>query len=101
MSKLLDGIEDNYTFAQPGIQKKVMALEELIDEQVEYLQFALGRMNTFLGKWRREILDEEDFQGLLMLLQNLPTIHWGNKEMGCRWLRRTDSSLRTPQIHYH
>lgn len=30
MSKLLDGIQDNYTFAQPGIQKKVKALEELV-----------------------------------------------------------------------
>nr|XP_060629150.1 TBC1 domain family member 22B isoform X1 [Anolis sagrei ordinatus] len=129
MSKLLDGIQDNYTFAQPGIQKKVKALEELvsrIDEQVhnhfreyevEYLQFAFRWMNNllmrelplrctirlwdtyqsepegfshfhlyvcaaFLIKWRKEILDEKDFQGLLMLLQNLPTIHWGNEEIG-------------------
>ena len=29
-SKLLDGIQDNYTFAQPGIQTKVNALKELI-----------------------------------------------------------------------
>ena len=29
-SKLLDGIQENYTFAQPGIQKKVAALQELI-----------------------------------------------------------------------
>lgn len=29
MSKLLDGIQDNYTFAQPGIQMKVSALKEL------------------------------------------------------------------------
>ena len=30
MSKLLDGIQDNYTFAQPGIQLKVVQLKELI-----------------------------------------------------------------------
>lgn len=30
MSKLLDGIQDNYTFAQPGIQMKVKMLEELV-----------------------------------------------------------------------
>ncbi|XP_053310232.1 TBC1 domain family member 22B isoform X3 [Spea bombifrons] len=60
MSKLLDGIQDNYTFAQPGIQKKVKALEELvsrIDDQVhchfqkyevEYLQFAFRWMNNLL-----------------------------------------------------
>ncbi|KAG9270021.1 TBC1 domain family member 22B isoform X1 [Astyanax mexicanus] len=129
MSKLLDGIQDNYTFAQPGIQKKVKALEELIsriDEdihlhfqkcEVEYLQFAFRWMNNllmrelplrctirlwdtyqaesegfshfhlyvcaaFLIKWRKEILSMSDFQGLLMLLQNLPTIHWGNEEVG-------------------
>ncbi|KAM9321340.1 TBC1 domain family member 22B [Gastrophryne carolinensis] len=129
MSKLLDGIQDNYTFAQPGIQKNVKALEELVSRidgqvhhhlqkyEVEYLQFAFRWMNNllmrelplrctirlwdtyqaepegfshfhlyvcaaFLIKWRKEILEEEDFQGLLMLLQNLPTIHWGNEEIG-------------------
>lgn len=29
-SKLLDGIQDNYIFAQPGIQFKVNALKELV-----------------------------------------------------------------------
>lgn len=29
-SKLLDGIQNNYTFAQPGIQMKVNALQELV-----------------------------------------------------------------------
>ncbi|KAK7136231.1 hypothetical protein R3I94_014775 [Phoxinus phoxinus] len=129
MSKLLDGIQDNYTFAQPGIQIKVKALEELvsrIDEdvhihflkyEVEYLQFAFRWMNNllmrelplrctirlwdtyqaesegfshfhlyvcaaFLIKWRKEILSMLDFQSLLILLQNLPTIHWGNEEVG-------------------
>ncbi|KAL6062382.1 hypothetical protein STEG23_015507, partial [Scotinomys teguina] len=60
MSKLLDGIQDNYTFAQPGIQMKVKMLEELvsrIDErvhrhldghEVRYLQFAFRWMNNLL-----------------------------------------------------
>ncbi|XP_050770762.1 TBC1 domain family member 22A isoform X3 [Gymnogyps californianus] len=128
MSKLLDGIQDNYTFAQPGIQKKVKMLEELvsrIDEQVhrhldqhevKYLQFAFRWMNNllmrevplrctirlwdtyqsepegfshfhlyvcaaFLVRWRKEILEERDFQELLIFLQNLPTVHWGNEEI--------------------
>uniref|UniRef100_A0A5F4W1D3 TBC1 domain family member 22B n=1 Tax=Callithrix jacchus TaxID=9483 RepID=A0A5F4W1D3_CALJA len=117
MSKLLDGIQDNYTFAQPGIQKKVKALEELVSridgrfkgrrvlhclpsddpfqctqpnsiffasqsEPEGFSHFHLYVCAAFLIKWRKEILDEEDFQGLLMLLQNLPTIHWGNEEIG-------------------
>ncbi|XP_045166376.2 TBC1 domain family member 22A-like isoform X1 [Mercenaria mercenaria] len=59
-SKLLDGIQDNYTFAQPGIQTKVNALRELVkridaqlhahleEESVEYLQFAFRWMNNLL-----------------------------------------------------
>ncbi|XP_064446548.1 TBC1 domain family member 22A isoform X5 [Mirounga angustirostris] len=128
VSKLLDGIQDNYTFAQPGIQMKVKMLEELvsrIDEQVHrhldqhevrYLQFAFRWMNNllmrevplhctirlwdtyqsepdgfshfhlyvcaaFLVRWRKEILEERDFQELLLFLQNLPTAHWGNEDI--------------------
>uniref|UniRef100_A0A2I2ZK92 TBC1 domain family member 22A n=1 Tax=Gorilla gorilla gorilla TaxID=9595 RepID=A0A2I2ZK92_GORGO len=128
MSKLLDGIQDNYTFAQPGIQMKVKMLEELvsrIDEQVHrhldqhevrYLQFAFRWMNNllmrevplrctirlwdtyqsepdgfshfhlyvcaaFLVRWRKEILEEKDFQELLLFLQNLPTAHWDDEDI--------------------
>ncbi|KAI4586041.1 hypothetical protein MJG53_003828 [Ovis ammon polii x Ovis aries] len=128
MSRLLDGIQDNYTFAQPGIQMKVKMLEELvsrIDEQVHrhlgqhevrYLQFTFRWMNNlltrelplrctvrlwdtyqsepegfanfhlyvcaaFLVRWRKEILEERDFQELLLFLQNLPTAHWGDEDV--------------------
>lgn len=30
LSKLLDGIQDNYTFAQPGIQRQIVTLKELV-----------------------------------------------------------------------
>lgn len=30
MSKLLDGIQDHYTFAQPGIQRKLLRLSDLM-----------------------------------------------------------------------
>ncbi|XP_035676112.1 TBC1 domain family member 22B-like isoform X3 [Branchiostoma floridae] len=129
LSKLLDGIQDNYTFAQPGIQLKVNALRELVKRidaplhahleahMVEYLQFAFRWMNNllmrelplrctirlwdtylaepqgfstfhlyvcaaFLIKWRKDLLRERDFQGLMLHLQNLPTIHWGDDEIG-------------------
>lgn len=128
-SKLLDGIQDNYTFAQPGIQMKVSALQELVkridvplykhlEEQcVEFLQFSFRWMNNllmreiplrctirlwdtyqaeengfadfhlyvcaaFLVRFTQDILREHDFQGILMFLQNLPTHHWQNEEIG-------------------
>ena len=60
LTKILDGIQDNYTFAQPGIQLKVKQLEELVrridaglhnhlvGNDVAYLQFAFRWMNNLL-----------------------------------------------------
>ncbi|XP_075409602.1 TBC1 domain family member 22A isoform X2 [Tenrec ecaudatus] len=128
MSRLLDGIQDNYTFAQPGIQMKVKMLEELVSRinervhghleqhDVKYLQFAFRWMNNllmrelplpctvrlwdtyqsepegfshfhlyvcaaFLLRWKQQILEERDFQELLLFLQNLPTAAWGDEDV--------------------
>eukprot|EP00250_Pteridium_aquilinum_P033386 c5538_g1_i1 orf=275-1639(+) len=60
LSKLLDNIQDHYTFAQPGIQRLVFKLKELvrrIDEPIskhierqglEFLQFAFRWVNCLL-----------------------------------------------------
>ncbi|XP_064400584.1 TBC1 domain family member 22A-like [Halichondria panicea] len=60
MQKMLEGIQDNYTLAQPGIQTKLLALKDLmkrLDESlsvhltrnsVEYIQFAFRWMNNLL-----------------------------------------------------
>lgn len=128
-SKLLDGIQDNYTFAQPGIQKRVNSLKELVSRidnslhrhiehlHVEYLQFAFRWMNnllmremplhcvirlwdtylsepdgfatfhlyvcaSFLMKFSADLQLERDFQGLMVLLQGLPTEDWTDEEVG-------------------
>ncbi|XP_076803173.1 TBC1 domain family member 22B-like isoform X1 [Clavelina lepadiformis] len=128
VGNLLDGIQDNYTFAQPGVQNKVNKLRELtkrVDaelhahleaEQIEYLQFAFRWMNNllmreiplrctirlwdtylaetdgfsdfhlytcaaFLKQWRNQLLSEKDFQGLMLMIQNVPTHHWGDEEI--------------------
>ncbi|UYV72432.1 TBC1D22B, partial [Cordylochernes scorpioides] len=128
LANLLDSIQDQYTFSQPGIQSKVKLLQELIQRidaplhehlkrhSVEYLQFSFRWMNNllmrelplkctirlwdtylaevngfstfhlyvcaaFLSHWSQDLLNEKDFQGLMMLLQNLPTLHWGDGEI--------------------
>ncbi|KAJ3100414.1 GTPase-activating protein [Phlyctochytrium bullatum] len=60
LSKLLDGIQDNYTFAQPGIQRQIARLKELINridaplythlqsQGIEFIQFAFRWMNCLL-----------------------------------------------------
>ncbi|XP_016312915.1 TBC1 domain family member 22A isoform X1 [Sinocyclocheilus anshuiensis] len=50
MSKLLDGIQDNYTFAQPGIQRKVKALEELVSRIDGSDDYAPESTHNALGK---------------------------------------------------
>ncbi|CAG9791277.1 unnamed protein product [Diatraea saccharalis] len=123
LSKFLDSIQDNYIFAQLGIQYKVNQLKELIkridkplhehlqNHGVDYLQFSFRWMNNlltreiplacsirlwdtylaesdgfatfqlyvcaaFLLHWRERLLLERDFQGLMILLQNVPTQNW-------------------------
>ncbi|XP_008555035.1 TBC1 domain family member 22B [Microplitis demolitor] len=129
LSKFLDGIQDNYIFAQLGIQHKVNQLKELIQRidaplhqhlhqhGVDYLQFSFRWMNNlltreiplhctirlwdtylaesdrfasfqlyvcaaFLLRWRRHLLAQPDFQGLMLMLQNLPTQNWTDSEIG-------------------
>ncbi|KAI8321225.1 RabGAP/TBC [Martensiomyces pterosporus] len=60
LTKLLDGIQDNYTHAQPGIQRQIVKLKELVAringplachleaEGVEFIQFAFRWMNCLL-----------------------------------------------------
>ncbi|XP_050530072.1 TBC1 domain family member 22A [Daktulosphaira vitifoliae] len=128
LSKFLDGIQDNYIFAQLGIQQKVNQLKELIQRidrtlhdhlmkhGIDYLQFSFRWMNNlltrelplrcsirlwdtylaesdcfatfqlyvcaaFLLNWRQELLEEKDFQGLMLMLQNLPTQKWTDADI--------------------
>ncbi|KNA24261.1 hypothetical protein SOVF_017210 isoform B [Spinacia oleracea] len=127
LSKLLDGMQDHYTFAQPGIQRLVFKLRELvrrIDEPVskhmeehglEFLQFAFRWFNCLLIReipfslvnrlWDTYLAEGDalpdflvyiaasfvltwsdkvhklDFQEMVMFLQHLPTLNWGDQEL--------------------
>ncbi|KAG6920259.1 hypothetical protein DXG01_005028 [Tephrocybe rancida] len=60
LSRLLDGIQDNYIIAQPGIQRSVRRMAELVaridvplsahlaSQSVEFMQFAFRWMNCLL-----------------------------------------------------
>ncbi|KAJ2599038.1 GTPase-activating protein [Coemansia sp. RSA 1721] len=60
LTKLLDGIQDNYTHAQPGIQRQIVKMRELVAridgklaahldaENVEFIQFAFRWINCLL-----------------------------------------------------
>ena len=60
LTKLMDNIQDHYTFSQPGLQRMVLRLEDLIrridielhehlqEQSVLYMQFAFRWMNCLL-----------------------------------------------------
>uniref|UniRef100_A0A2P2I4D6 TBC1 domain family member 22B-like n=2 Tax=Hirondellea gigas TaxID=1518452 RepID=A0A2P2I4D6_9CRUS len=128
LSRLLDGIQDNYTFAQPGIQTRVTQLRELVTRiddglhrhlerhGIDYLQFSFRWFNNvlmrelplsctvrlwdtlhaeqegfshfllyvaaaFLKHFSQQLMVQTDFQGLMLLLQNLPTSNWTDSEI--------------------
>lgn len=57
LSKLLDGMQDHYTFAQPGIQRLVFKLKELvrrIDGMSAYSKIAL--ISCCVPLWKADVL---------------------------------------------
>ena len=60
LTKLLDNIQDHYTFSQPGLQRMVLRLEDIMrrhspdldehfqEEGIQYMQFAFRWMNCLL-----------------------------------------------------
>ncbi|KAG5518267.1 hypothetical protein PMAC_003063 [Pneumocystis sp. 'macacae'] len=108
-SKLLDGIQDNYIFAQPGIHRQIMNLKELtaridhplsvhLEKQgVEYIQFSFRWMNcilmreisvkntirmwdTYLAEGQSAFSDFHVYE-IIIFLQSLPTQNWTYKDI--------------------
>ncbi|GFP85220.1 tbc1 domain family member 22b [Phtheirospermum japonicum] len=82
LSKLLDGMQDHYTFAQPGIQRLVFKLKELIrridgDALPDFLVYIFA---SFLLTWSDK-LRKLEFQEMVMFLQHLPTQYWTHLEL--------------------
>jgi hypothetical protein len=90
LTKLLDGIQDNYIFAQPGIQRQVAALHDLtarIDaplakhleqESVEFIQFSFRWMNCLL---MREISVRNTIRMWDTYMVRSPSICWKTQKL--------------------
>jgi len=84
LTKLLDGIQDNYIHAQPGIQRQVSALRDLTsridaalakhmeNEGVEFIQFSFRWMNCLL---MREVSVKNTIRMWDTYLVSLPCHH--------------------------
>ncbi|QCD88479.1 TBC1 domain family member 22B-like [Vigna unguiculata] len=101
LSKLLDGMQDHYTFAQPGIQRLVFKLKELVrridepvsrhleDQGLEFLQFAFRWFNCLLIReipfhlitrlWDTYLAEGDDLPDFLIYIFASFLLTWSDK----------------------
>jgi len=101
MTKLLDSIQENYTFAQPGIQRMVFKLQELTntidsplaahleDQEAQFIQFAFRWMNCLLMReiplrlivriWDTYLAEAEEFSSFHVYVCASFLIHWSKE----------------------
>jgi len=101
LTKLLDGIQDNYIHAQPGIQRQVSALRDLtarIDgalakhmekEGVEFIQFSFRWMNCLLMReisvkntvrmWDTYLAEDQGFSEFHLYVCAAFLVKWSDK----------------------
>lgn len=122
LTKLLDGIQDNYIFAQPGIVRQVSALRDLttrIDgglakhlekEGIEFMQFSFRWMNCLLMRevnvkctirmWDTYMAEEQGFSEFHLYVCAAFLVKWTDQLVKmdfqvCRTLPRSLSSELT------
>ncbi|EXJ54480.1 hypothetical protein A1O7_09820 [Cladophialophora yegresii CBS 114405] len=103
LTKLLDGIQDNYIVAQPGIHRQVAALRDLTtridsglarhfeNEHVEYMQFSFRWMNCLLMRelsirsvirmWDTYMAEENGFSEFHLYVCAAFLVKWSEKLM--------------------
>ncbi|KAI4195188.1 MAG: hypothetical protein LQ350_007362 [Teloschistes chrysophthalmus] len=101
LSKLLDGIQDNYIFAQPGIVRQVSALKDLTtridsglakhleNEGVEFMQFSFRWVNCLLMRevsvgciirmWDTYMAEEQGFKDFHLYVCAAFLVKWSDR----------------------
>ncbi|KAK0635801.1 rab-GTPase-TBC domain-containing protein [Bombardia bombarda] len=101
LTKLLDGIQDHYIVAQPGIQRQVAALRDLTaridsglarhleNESVEFIQFSFRWMNCLLMReisvkntirmWDTYMAEEQGFSEFHLYVCAAFLVKWSGK----------------------
>ncbi|KAH6652694.1 GTPase-activating protein gyp1 [Truncatella angustata] len=101
LTKLLDGIQDHYIVAQPGIQRQVSALRDLTaridadlakhleNEHVEFIQFSFRWMNCLLMReisvqntirmWDTYLAEEQGFSEFHLYVCAAFLVKWSSK----------------------
>lgn len=119
LTKLLDGIQDNYIFAQPGIVRQVGALRDLTmridsglakhleNEGVEFMQFSFRWMNCLLMRevtirntirmWDTYLAEEQGFSDFHLYVCAAFLVKWSDQlvkmDFQVKSLEETDLNL--------
>ncbi|CAM9490750.1 unnamed protein product [Ectocarpus sp. 4 AP-2014] len=119
LTKLLDNIQDHYTAMQPGLQRMVLRLEELVqridadlhrhitDEGLMYMQFAFRWMNCLLMRelpqravvraWDTYLSEENGFESFHVYVSAALLCHFSGalREMDFQTMARGEGSRQT------
>ena len=118
LTKLLDGIQDNYISAQPGIVRQVSALKDLTtridaglakhfeEEGIEFMQFSFRWMNCLLMRevnvnctirmWDTYMAEEQGFSDFHLYVCAAFLVKWSER------LMKMDFQVRLPSgvVHF-
>lgn len=118
LTKLLDGIQENYIFAQPGIVRQVGALKDLTtridsglakhlqNEGVEFMQFSFRWMNCLLMRefsvrciirmWDTYLAEEQGFSDFHLYVCAAFLVKWSEQLLKMDFQVQFQSYLVSP-----
>uniref|UniRef100_A0A1I7WMR8 Rab-GAP TBC domain-containing protein n=1 Tax=Heterorhabditis bacteriophora TaxID=37862 RepID=A0A1I7WMR8_HETBA len=72
---------NNLLMREIPLRATIRLWDTYLSEADGFSQFHSYVCAAFLRTWSRQLQSERDFQGIMILLQNLPTQSWGDREI--------------------
>jgi len=72
---------NNLLMRELPVRCTIRLWDTYLSEQNGFSQFHLYICAAFLVRFSKDLLREKDFQGILLLLQNLPTHSWTSNDI--------------------
>lgn len=72
---------NNLLMREIPLRATIRLWDTYLSEPDGFMQFHNYVCAAFLRTWSKQLQAEKDFQGVMILLQNLPTQSWGDREI--------------------
>jgi hypothetical protein len=72
---------NNILMREIPLRATIRLWDTYLSERNGFSEFHTYVCAAFLRLWSRQLQTEKDLQGIMLLIQNLPTSDWGDKEI--------------------